>query len=261
MIRFSIITCTYNAEHVLQRTLDSVAQQSWQQVEHIIVDGASKDGTVGVIRHYADTTQADEDCEHTVAWTSEPDRGLYDAMNKGIARATGDYIVFLNAGDVFPSPETLEHIFTDVNERCDSVLPAVLYGDTDIVDDDGRFLRHRRLAPPDTLSWRSFRHGMLVCHQAFYVRTDIAKAENYDLRYRFSADVDWCIRVMKRAEKMQLQLLRLPEVVVNYLDGGMTNHNHRASLMERFRIMCRHYGTVRTIGIHAWFVLRALLKK
>ena len=137
----------------------------------------------------------------------------------------------------------------------------MLYGDTDIVDDDGRFLRHRRLAPPDNLSWRSFRHGMLVCHQAFYVRTDIAKAENYDLRYRFSADVDWCIRVMKRAEKMQLQLLRLPEVVVNYLDGGMTNHNHRASLMERFRIMCRHYGTVRTIGIHAWFVLRALLKK
>ena len=90
MIRFSIITCTYNAEHVLQRTLDSVAQQSWQQVEHIIVDGASKDGTVGVIRHYADTTRTDEDCEHTVVWTSEPDRGLYDAMNKGIAlpRAT-----------------------------------------------------------------------------------------------------------------------------------------------------------------------------
>ena len=261
MIKFSIITCTYNAEHVLQRTLDSVAQQSWTQVEHIIVDGASTDGTVDIIKHYVAKQKADEDDEHSIVWTSEPDRGLYDAMNKGIARATGDYIVFLNAGDVLPSEDTLEHIFTDVNERCDSVLPAVLYGDTDIGDDDGRFMRHRRLAPPDDLTWRSFRHGMLVCHQAFYVRTDIAKAEAYDLRYRFSADVDWCIRVMKRAERMQLQLLRLPEVVVNYLDGGMTNSNHRASLMERFKIMCRHYGTLQTIVRHVWFVLRALFKK
>lgn len=261
MIRFSIITCTYNAAPVLQRTLDSVAQQTWTQVEHIIVDGASTDGTVDMIRNYHDKHDETEEDEHVIVWASEPDRGLYDAMNKGILRATGDYVVFLNAGDVFPSPETLEHIFTDVNERCDSVLPAVLYGDTDIVDDEGRFLRHRRLAPPEELTWRSFQEGMLVCHQAFYVRTDIAKAEPYDLRYRFSADVDWCIRVMKHAERQQLQLLRIPEVVVNYLDGGMTNKNHRASLKERFHVMCRHYGTMHTILMHAWFVLRAVVKK
>lgn len=261
MIRFSIITCTYNAAPVLQRTLDSVAQQTWTQVEHIIVDGASTDGTVDMIRNYHDKHNEAEEDEHVIVWASEPDRGLYDAMNKGIARATGDYVVFLNAGDVFPSPETLEHIFTDVNERCDSVLPAVLYGDTDIVDDAGRFIRHRRLAPPDDLTWRSFRKGMLVCHQAFYVRTDIAKAEPYDLHYRFSADVDWCIRVMKHAERQHLQLLRIPEVVVDYLDGGMTNRNHRASLRERFHVMCRHYGTIRTTLMHAWFVLRALVKK
>ena len=261
MIRFSIITCTYNAAPVLQRTLDSVAQQTWTQVEHIIVDGASTDGTVDMIRNYHDKHNEAEEDEHVIVWASEPDRGLYDAMNKGIARATGDYVVFLNAGDVFPSPETLEHIFTDVNERCDSVLPAVLYGDTDIVDDAGRFIRHRRLAPPDDLTWRSFRKGMLVCHQAFYVRTDIAKAEPYDLHYRFSADVDWCIRVMKHAERQHLQLLRIPEVVVDYLGGGMTNRNHRASLRERFHVMCRHYGTLRTTLMHAWFVLRALVKK
>ncbi len=261
MIRFSIITCTYNALPTLQRTLDSVAQQSWQQVEHIIIDGASSDGTEDMLRHYADSMENNEGCGHTVVWTSEPDRGLYDAMNKGIARVTGDYLVFLNAGDVFPSPTTLQHIFDSVNERCDSVLPAVLYGDTDIVDNNGCFLRHRRLAPPESLNWRSFRHGMLVCHQAFYARADIAKAVNFDLRYRFSADVDWCIRVMKRAEQMHLQLLRVPEVVVNYLDGGMTNAHHRASLIERFSVMCRHYGTIGTIGLHAWFALRALLKK
>ena len=260
MIKFSIITCTYNASEVLQRTLDSVMSQTWGQIEHIIVDGASKDSTMAMAEAYR-RRSAEEETEHDIIIKSEPDRGLYDAMNKGLQLATGDYVVFLNAGDVLSTDETLENISNDVNERSDGRLPAVLYGDTNIVDNNGELLRPRRLVPPDNLSWRSFRHGMLVCHQAFYVRTDIAKAEPYNLKYRFSADVDWCIRVMKRAESENLQLLKLPEVVVNYLDGGMTNKNHRASLMERFRVMRRHYGLLTTIGMHLWFVVRAVLKK
>lgn len=260
MIKFSIITCTYNASEVLQRTLDSVMSQTWGQIEHIIVDGASKDSTVAMAEAYR-RRSTEEETEHDIIIKSEPDRGLYDAMNKGLQLATGDYVVFLNAGDVLPTDETLENISNDVNERSDGRLPAVLYGDTNIVDNNGELLRPRRLAPPDDLSWRSFRHGMLVCHQAFYVRTDIAKAEPYNLKYRFSADVDWCIRVMKRAEKEGLPLLRLPEVVVNYLDGGMTNKNHRASLIERFNVMSHHYGLMSTILMHIWFVARAVLKK
>lgn len=260
MIKFSIITCTYNASEVLQRTLDSVMSQTWGQIEHIIVDGASKDSTMAMAEAYR-RRSAEEETEHDIIIKSEPDRGLYDAMNKGLQLATGDYVVFLNAGDVLPTDETLENISNDVNERSDGRLPAVLYGDTNIIDNNGELLRPRRLAPPDDLSWRSFRHGMLVCHQAFYVRTDIAKAEPYNLKYRFSADVDWCIRVMKRAEKEGLPLLRLPEVVVNYLDGGMTNKNHRASLIERFNVMSHHYGLMSTILMHIWFVARAVLKK
>lgn len=260
MIKFSIITCTYNASEVLQRTLDSVMSQTWGQIEHIIVDGASKDSTIAMAEAYR-RRSAEEETEHDIIIKSEPDRGLYDAMNKGLQLATGDYVVFLNAGDVLPTDETLENISNDVNERSDGRLPAVLYGDTNIVDNNGELLRPRRLVPPDDLSWRSFRHGMLVCHQAFYVRTDIAKAEPYNLKYRFSADVDWCIRVMKRAEKEGLPLLRLPEVVVNYLDGGMTNKNHRASLIERFNVMSHHYGLMSTILMHIWFVARAVLKK
>lgn len=260
MIKFSIITCTYNAAEVLQRTLDSVMSQTWGQIEHIIVDGASKDSTMAMAEAYR-RRSAEEETEHDIIIKSEPDRGLYDAMNKGLQLATGDYVVFLNAGDVLPTDETLENISNDVNERSDGRLPAVLYGDTNIVDNNGELLRPRRLVPPDNLSWRSFRHGMLVCHQAFYVRTDIAKAEPYNLKYRFSADVDWCIRVMKRAEKEGLPLLRLPEVVVNYLDGGMTNKNHRASLIERFNVMSHHYGLMSTILMHIWFVARAVLKK
>ena len=260
MIKFSIITCTYNASEVLQRTLDSVMSQTWGQIEHIIVDGASKDSTMAMAEAYR-RRSAEEETEHDIIIKSEPDRGLYDAMNKGLQLATGDYVVFLNAGDVLPTDETLENISNDVNERSDGRLPAVLYGDTNIVDNNGELLRPRRLVPPDNLSWRSFRHGMLVCHQAFYVRTDIAKAEPYNLKYRFSADVDWCIRVMKRAEKEGLPLLRLPEVVANYLDGGMTNKNHRASLIERFNVMSHHYGLMSTILMHIWFVARAVLKK
>ena len=260
MIKFSIITCTYNAADVIKPTLDSILNQTWGQIEHIIVDGASKDSTMAMAEAYR-RRSAEEETEHDIIIKSEPDRGLYDAMNKGLQLATGDYVVFLNAGDVLPTDETLENISNDVNERSDGRLPAVLYGDTNIVDNNGELLRPRRLVPPDNLSWRSFRHGMLVCHQAFYVRTDIAKAEPYNLKYRFSADVDWCIRVMKRAEKEGLPLLRLPEVVVNYLDGGMTNKNHRASLIERFNVMSHHYGLMSTILMHIWFVARAVLKK
>ena len=260
MIKFSIITCTYNAAEVLQRTLDSVMAQTWEQIEHIIVDGASKDATLSLADDYRRRND-EEETGHDIIVRSEPDRGLYDAMNKGLSLATGDYVVFLNAGDTLPAEETLENISNDVNERSDGLLPAVLYGNTNIVGMDGKLLRPRRLAPPDNLTWRSFRHGMLVCHQAFYVRTDIARAEPYDLKYRFSADVDWCIRVMKDAERQNLPLLKLDEVVADYLDGGMTNKNHRASLIERFNVMRHHYGLLATIGMHIWFVARAVLHR
>lgn len=259
MIKFTIVTCTYNAAEVLQRTLDSVLVQSWPEVEHLIVDGASTDDTLKLVDAYRhDNTE--QETGHDVRVLSEPDRGLYDAMNKALQLATGDYLVFLNAGDALPHPDLLEQMCTEVNGRSDGGLPAVLYGDTNIVDDQGQVLHGRRLSPPDVLTWRSFKHGMLVCHQAFYARTDLARQEPYDLRYRFSADVDWCIRIMKRAEKQHLSLLRIHAVVANYLDGGMTNKNHRASLKERFRVMCRHYGYVQTIAMHAWFVLRMLVK-
>ena len=253
MIKISVITCTYNAARELQRTVDSVLEQSYAKVEHLIIDGQSKDATLDIARRYKN--ESDEAAQgHEVVLLSESDNGLYDAMNKALRMATGDYLVYLNAGDIFPSENTLEMVADSVGE--DETLPAVLYGDTDIVDDEGRFLRHRRLAPPKHLTWRSFRQGMLVCHQAFYARTDIARQNPYDLTYRFSADVDWCIRVMKEAERQNLALRYVNEVVCHYLDGGMTVKNHRASLKERFHIMCRHYGWLSTIIMHAWFAIR-----
>ena len=258
MIRFTVITCTFNAEEVVERTLDSVLDQTYSHLEHLIVDGASKDRTVEMAEQYNAKSDSEDHC-HDVIISSEPDKGLYDAMNKAIARATGDYVLFLNAGDVFPSPDTLETVAESVGDG--EALPAVLYGDTDIVDMDGRFLRHRRLSPPKRLTWRSFMKGMVVCHQAFYARTDLAKANPYDLSFRYSADVDWCIRIMREARRRRLPMRNVGAVVVNFLDGGMTTANHRASLKERFRVMCRHYGFVATALMHVWFVVRSFTKK
>ncbi len=257
-MKFTVITCTYNAASVLQRTLDSVRAQTWGDLEHLIVDGASRDDTVAMAEAYCSECRDDDD-GHEATVVSEPDRGLYDAMNKGIARATGDYIVFLNAGDTLPDADTLETVASYVADG--EPLPAVLYGDTDIVDGDGHFLRHRRLTPPDRLTWRSFRHGMLVCHQAFYARTDIARDTPYNLRYRYSADVDWCIRIMREGTRRHLALRRVPHVIAHFLDGGMTTANHRASLGERFRIMVRHYGLLTTLFMHAWFAVRKHIRQ
>ena len=258
MIRFSVVTITYNAEKVLQRTLDSVRSQTYEGVEHLIVDGASKDQTMAMAQQYKTDSDA-SDNGHKVIIQSEPDHGIYDAMNKGLTQASGDYIVFLNAGDSFPHADTLEQIVRQcrLNEYPAAERPGVLYGNTDIVNAEGHFLHPRRLQPPDTLTWRSFRHGMLVCHQAFYARTDIAKNTQYDTRYRFSADVDWCIRVMRESERMGLSLCNTGMVVANYTEEGATTKNHRASLFERFDVMHRHYGLFTTIAMHVWFVIRS----
>lgn len=242
--KFSLITVTYNAGAVLEDTIQSIITQTYKNVEYILIDGASTDNTMRIVERYRDHI-------HTVV--SEPDQGLYDAMNKGLSLATGDYVCFLNAGDCLHEDDTLLSMVHSVAASHEAPFPPdVLYGDTALVDSEGHFLRMRRLTPPEHLTWKSFRHGMLVCHQAFFARRAIAP--HYDLRYRFSADFDWCIRVMKQARYLHNTHLTL----VDYLDEGLTTRNHRASLIERFHIMCRHYGTVPTVMRHLWFALRTL---
>lgn len=251
-LRISIITVTYNAARPLQRTLDSVARQTYQQLEHLIIDGASKDDTVTVAERYQASAP------YSVIITSEPDKGLYDAMNKGLRQATGDYIVFLNAGDALHAPDTLA---TVVAKAQNSKLPAIVYGDTAVTDANGQFLRLRRHRPPKVLTWKSFKKGMLVCHQAFYVRLDIAREFPYDLQYRHSADVDWCIRIMKEASHRGLALVNADAVLADFEEGGDSTQHHRDSLKERYQVMATHYGAVQTFLLHCWFVVRAVFMK
>lgn len=240
--RFSIITVTFNAEKVIEETIQSVITQTYKNYEYIIIDGASKDNTLSVIDKYKDMISN---------VVSEPDKGLYDAMNKGIASATGDYLCFLNAGDSFHEDDTLQLMVHSING---DELPDVLYGETAIVNKDGHFLHMRRLQTPEKLTWKSFKQGMLVCHQAFFAKRSLA--EPFDLSYRFSADFDWCIRVMKKAKTLHNTHI----TVIDYLDEGLTTQNHKASLKERFRIMAKHYGWISTVAYHIWFVIRLIVK-
>lgn len=240
---FSIITVTYNAESTIEATMRSVKQQTFRPIEHIIIDGASKDNTLYIINKYKD--------ENTKV-ISEPDHGLYDAMNKGIRLATGTYLCFLNAGDTFHEQDTLARMVNGAGLMANEKLPAILYGQTAIVDAERHFLRMRHHTAPEVLTWKSFQQGMLVCHQAFFVKRTLA--DPYDLQYKYSSDYDWCIRMMKKADVISNTHL----ILIDYLDEGMTTRHHRASLIERLRIMAKHYGWCKALLMHLWFVIRLL---
>lgn len=256
-LRFTVATVTYNAGATIARTLQSVSKQTYEAVEHLIIDGCSTDSTMAEIHQYV-AHNTDQLHPHSIVLVREPDNGLYDAMNKAIAQAKGDYIIFLNAGDKFHTPTVLEEVAAQLQHYNPSRLPVVVYGETDLVDNEGCFLRHRRLRAPKRLSSSQFLYGMLVCHQSFYVRADIARIERYDLRYRFSADYDWCIRVMRRAEARGLALHNTQLILTDYLAEGLTTRNHWRSLVERLRLMAKHYGWFHALAAHAWFVIRAV---
>lgn len=237
---FSIITVTYNAARTLPRTLGSVGEQTCRLFEHIIIDGGSTDGTLALI-------EADVAGSPGRIVVSEPDHGLYDAMNKGMGLASGDYLIFLNAGDRFASAGTLQLIADKIMAND---YPGVVYGQTDLVDDTGHRIGPRHLTAPPTLSYADFARGMLVCHQAFVVLRRIAPP--YSLRYRFSADYDWCIKCLQHSRSN----VYAGTVLIHYLAEGLTTANHRASLRERFRIMCRYYGLFPTLVRHIGFFFR-----
>ncbi len=237
----SVITITYNASETLPITMESVGEQTFKDFEHIVIDGASTDDTIAIARKMGTPL---------LRIVSERDNGLYDAMNKGIKFARGRYLLFLNSGDKFHSTDTLNAYASAIESK----NPDIIYGDTDIVDIEGKRLGPRHLSAPEILTFDSFSKGMLICHQAFMVRKDIAPL--YDTDYRFSADYDWCIRCIMASRAGDR--VNLKRVTIDYLENGLTDHNKKASLIERFKIMAAHYGATKAIAAHLSFIPRAL---
>lgn len=231
----SIVTITFNAAATLPATMKSVAEQTFTDYEHILIDGASSDGTLGIARS-----------NPYMRILSEKDNGLYDAMNKGLRLARGKYVLFLNSGDTFRTPEVLARYAERAADDYD-----IIYSDTMVVDAEGNDIKPRHHSVPERLTFESFSKGMLVCHQAFMVKAAIAP--QYDLSYRFSADYDWTIKCIKKTSPDRCCNLKI--VGINYLADGTTDHNKVKSLLERYRIMSRHYGKLSTFAHHVRLVL------
>jgi len=225
----SVITVVYNNVNDIERTLLSVLNQTYGGIEYIIVDGLSNDGTLEIIKRY----------EARIAkLISEKDKGIYDAMNKGLTLASGDYVIFMNSGDEFFATDTVAQVFASVPDA------DIYYGETEMIDDGGNSLGQRRHKAPQTFTWRGFKLGMSISHQAIYIKRSLIAP--YDPKYQLSADIDWIIRAAKKAKI----IVNVNRYVAKYLVGGMSKAKHKQSLLERFDIMKRHYGLVPTVFNH-----------
>ena len=244
----SIITVVYNAKDPLAKTMQSVREQKarYPHIEYIVVDGASQDGTQELIHQNQDIVSR---------WISEPDKGIYDAMNKGLAMASGDFVWFLNAGDFIYSDRFLEQTFAweTLSEATPDGRADVYYGQTQLVDADWKPAGMRRLRAPEKLTPKSFRMGMLVCHQSVLVRR--ALAEPYDRRYKCSADYNWVLQALEKARR----IANTHQIVSCYLKGGKSRQMLVRSWKERFRIMRLHFGLFSTLWFHGLILLRVFV--
>ena len=227
--KLSVITIVYNNVKDIERTVLSVLNQSYPNLQYIIIDGASSDGTMEVVNRYRDRIQK---------VISEPDKGIYDAMNKGLKEATGDYILFMNSGDELYDKDTVAQVFKTA-ENAD-----IYYGETEMYDENWESLGQRRHAAPESFNWKSFKYGMNISHQAIYVKRTLA--EPYDLSYKYSADIDWIIKVAKKSTK----IVNTHRYVAKYLVGGISKKKHLESLKERFRIFSKYYGLLPNVLNH-----------
>jgi len=232
--KLSVVTIVYNNVKDIERTMLSVLNQTYPHIEYLIIDGDSNDGTKDIIFKYKNRLSQ---------FISEKDKGIYDAMNKGLALATGDYVLFMNSGDEIYSPETVKEIF-DTAPGAD-----IYYGETEMYDEHWKSLGQRRHQAPETFDWHSFKHGMSISHQAIYVKRSLAVP--YDLRYKYSADIDWIIKVAKNASS----IVNTNSYVAKYLVGGVSKQKHLASLKERFRIFSKYYGLIPNLVNHLWIAI------
>ncbi|MFN0014009.1 MAG: glycosyltransferase family 2 protein [Saprospiraceae bacterium] len=243
---FSIVTVVFNGRSLLPGTAESVRRQTFPGIEYIIVDGGSTDGTVDLVRQYAAEMP-------NLRWISEKDRGLYDAMNKGLRMATGDFVWFVNCGDHLHAPDTVEKIAVLAGPETD-----VLYGDTLLVDDTREpagLISDLGTRPlPARLTWRDYLGGMLIVHQSFVARRLLAPEYRND---NLCADYDWCIKILKKSRQNVFTNL----VLSDYLMGGMSKQRHRQSLLDRFRVMREHFGLLSALFAHLWIVVRAVVHR
>jgi glycosyltransferase involved in cell wall biosynthesis len=205
----SIITVVYNGASTLEQTILNIINQTYKNIEYIIIDGGSTDGSVDIIKKYEDKI---------TYWVSEPDKGIYDAMNKGIKLATGDWINFMNSGDCFYDNSVVFSILPYLSENND-----VLYGDTILKNCKKKFKQY---------SLSKLKRHMPFCHQSCFVKSDIYQNCYFDLTYKYCADYKFFYNLYINGYKFA----RLPLIIVTYDENGVSSLNHRECMIEYAQI-------------------------
>lgn len=239
--KISVITVVYNGQDLLEGTILSVINQSYTHIEYVIIDGKSKDKTVDIIKKYESNIDK---------WISESDKGLYDAMNKGLKMATGDFVIFMNAGDHFSDNNVLKSVFSKYDNETD-----VLYGEVMMVDNHRQPIGTRTEITtrklPQNLTWKSMKLGMVVCHQAFIPRRELCP---FYMDNNLSADIDWVIEILKKSRKN----VNCEIVIADFLVGGVSKQRHRQSLKDRYNVLQKHFGVIPNFFNHILIIIRAV---
>jgi len=238
-VKVSIITVCLNSEKTIEITIKSVIDQTYPNIEYIIIDGGSTDKTVDIIKKY----------ENRIAkWISEPDRGVYDAMNKGIVHSTGDILYFLNAGDYVYNNKIIENV---VDRFADDSIVAV-YGNVDVLNNYGKkkAIRGCKVTHNNLLYRR-------VCHQAFFVRRFLFDEIGFfSHSFKLSADHEFIVKSIK---KYPDDFLYINEIIAKYIDGGMSCKMMEKTKIEDLKIISSNYNIVQFLfgaAICAYVILK-----
>jgi glycosyltransferase len=208
-MKVSIITATYNSSQTIQDTLISLEQQTYDDIEYIIVDGASKDNTLEVIQHH---------CSRVSKIISEPDKGIYDALNKGIKAATGDIVGFLHSDDLFAYPEAVADLVSTMKKH----QSQAVYADLEYVSKENTSQVIRRWISGD-YSKDKLKRGWMPPHPTFYMKRELYdKYGVFDLSFSISADYDSLLRYLW---SNNVTLAYLPKVLTKMRVGGASNRN------------------------------------
>lgn len=243
----SVITVCFNAEKCIEETIQSVLSQTYDGYEYIIVDGNSKDSTLAIIEKYKPLFD-EKKVKLTVI--SESDRGIYDAMNKGARLASGDWIIYMNAGDTFFNDQVLSHVFSEKKHNCD-----VLYGN--VLLKDGKYYKKCDLADVSTINFK-----MPFFHQGIFTRRDTLLQFGFDERYKISGDYDLFVRMYMADKKFCL----LENIIAVYELNGVSETNPLAARLEdsevrkRAGLVSRYWDGFILLYTFCYYLLRNLLK-
>jgi glycosyltransferase involved in cell wall biosynthesis len=229
----SVITVVFNSEHFLEQTIQSVLNQTYENVEYIIIDGGSTDRTLDIIRSYEDKIDY---------WVSEPDKGIYDAMNKGIDLATGEWVNFMNAGDRYYEAGCTSDIF-----HVDPKDAALIYGHCELRYGD--FTRIIRVNPVSDL-WK----GMIFCHQSMFVKTSYMKKYKFNIENRIGADYEFICEMATHGH----EFYNSNKIISSFAMYGVSTKNKLEAIKSHHRTSKIYFNKANKISVDIYYALRII---